>query len=822
MRISLLKGLLASIMLSLLVVASHAKTYLFSSSEGDDNTAADSLIDEPVIWQSIDKLNELIPVLAPGDSVLFKCGDVFHGSIFLRKSGTNADPIYFGNFGEGPLPIIKGTIHISKWESAGAGIYKANLPTKLNRLQVVLIDGKMQAKGRFPNSDGIESGYLPILSVERNAVIQTTNTGTNNWTGAEIVIRKNQWIIDAEKITAHTGNTIAFDQSTAYEAQAGFGFFIQNHLGTLDRFGEWYFNPEENALFVHMGTASPENHIIEVAVQDNLVTTLANTRNIVIDGLAFEGANDHALKLLGGNNFRVSNSRIRFAGYDAIFATNHTQLEISHTEISDSFNNGITLKSGNEACRIIHNTISNTHLFPGMGQNGDGNGFGVYSISNGDQIKGNRIVDTGYSGISFRGNGTAVEENLIENYCLTKNDGGGIYTYTGSPNMEFTGRIVKNNIILHGIGNLDGTNMTKGLHRPQVEGIYIDDNASGILIAENAIAHVANFGVNIHNARNVEISHNLIVDTSHSIHLGNDERGHDIRGIKIAGNKLVAGSPYQFTLGFFDTRPIDSEIVTIWDNVHINPYGNTYFIHLRHRNVNGSIESNQLTAEVWQSTMNFESNAEFHIGNEVFYSEIKPFGPELLSPLALGISRGSINCTTGCSLEMDQNRFFNNNHLIIQHTDNRSTLKMDLGKLEAGTFYQLTLTTKSTVNLDALVYLRHLREPYTTTSNEVSFQIDTNENTHHILLENHVDSPTSALIFNHSSSIDLSYGIAAIGLRKVEAKFKNPVERLQFTYNFRDKALPIHQPKVGISIQTSRVGQIEEIPPFSGAVFIQD
>lgn len=101
----------------------RASTYYFSSSEGDDSRKKEAAVYDNSPWKSLEKLNSIISDLNPGDSILFKKGDIFYGSIAIRKSGTTDSPLFFGSYGKGDMPIIKAVQPVSNWENAGKGIF---------------------------------------------------------------------------------------------------------------------------------------------------------------------------------------------------------------------------------------------------------------------------------------------------------------------------------------------------------------------------------------------------------------------------------------------------------------------------------------------------------------------------------------------------------------------------------------------------------------------------------------------------------------------------------------------------------------------------
>src|SRR5690554_6465772 len=89
-----LKGLILFLCLALIIPA-KATTYYFSSSSGDDNRSSQDAQNPATPWKSLDKLNSIFSSLQPGDSILFKSGDVFTGSIVVTTSGNAGASIIF-------------------------------------------------------------------------------------------------------------------------------------------------------------------------------------------------------------------------------------------------------------------------------------------------------------------------------------------------------------------------------------------------------------------------------------------------------------------------------------------------------------------------------------------------------------------------------------------------------------------------------------------------------------------------------------------------------------------------------------------------------
>lgn len=85
------------------VSPSVATNYYIDQTIGDD--AKDGTLLSP--WQSILNVNNT--VFIPGDSILFRAGQSWTGTIVAQGSGTENDPIVIGRYGDGDNPIINGS-----------------------------------------------------------------------------------------------------------------------------------------------------------------------------------------------------------------------------------------------------------------------------------------------------------------------------------------------------------------------------------------------------------------------------------------------------------------------------------------------------------------------------------------------------------------------------------------------------------------------------------------------------------------------------------------------------------------------------------------
>src|SRR5690348_8164396 len=434
-----------------------------------------------------------------GDSVLFKRGDTFYGELIVSQSGTSGNPITYGAYGTGAKPVITGMQAVISWTNKGGNIWEStNTVSTLSNVKQVIINGVTIPMGATPNRDATYP-FLP------NYYTYQTHTGTGlgvtslisssldgtNWTGADVVVRANHWTMDKESITVSSGTTITYNgQTDGTDGNGlvdGWGFFIQNDIRTLDRQGEWYYNPSTKKLSIY-STSTPTG----VSVTNVDTVFYARTKSyITIDNLDFEGANTSALVISSSPNCNVTNCNISYTGETALSANNTSNyLTVDNSTFSDIGSAAIWNNDGGTNWVLTNINIVRQGLVS-VTRNNDYTYGAINFTSPNALVQYNTIDSTGYEGIHFRGNNVQIRNNLVENCGFLRDDGGLIYT--GFQNE--TGKIIDGNIVLNSIGN--GRGVLGGATASN--GIYADGLTDGASLTNNTIADIRNSGMFLNN-----------------------------------------------------------------------------------------------------------------------------------------------------------------------------------------------------------------------------------------------------------------------------------------------------------------------------------
>jgi hypothetical protein len=586
----------------------YATDYYFSSSSGNDSRSATEAQNSATPWKSIDKLNSISSTLKAGDRIFFKAGDVFYGTIKITKSGSSSAPIVYTSYGTGARPVITSLVRVTNLVSVGSGKYEANLSSyNIARMQVVTLNDQIKEVGRHPNTGAPEGGYLKISNANSATSITTASSNPYSGNSGQVVIRKNNWILDTHEISSISGNTITFKENGShYTPQKNHGYFLQNHASLLDLPGEWSYDPATKKFTINLNGLSASSVNVSVASLDHVVTNSSGATNVSFSNLHFKGSNGHLMNFSGGDVVKIENCVLDYAGENAIQTTNVKGLLVQNNQINYSLNTGINASWGSAGAIIRGNTLKNSFAFQGMSKNSDLQGMGIYVASDADRsvIEKNTIINSGFNGIHFGGSYTKVVNNFIDNFCLYKQDAGGIYTNSdGMRDRNNVGREITGNIIINGKGTRFGTVEDVDM----AEGIYLDDNSAGVTVSKNTIAFVSGKGIFLHNANNINIFDNVFYRAKSQVQFTHDAMGDPIRNVTISKNQFSAVESTEKVYSIYSIKDDIGSVGTINSNYFLDPFGLDFFILTKAANESSPGSSRNLSN--WATNFGHDANS---------------------------------------------------------------------------------------------------------------------------------------------------------------------------------------------------------------------
>jgi parallel beta-helix repeat protein len=489
------------ILLTLSTIVSATDYYISSSGDDTNNNGLSS----SAPWKTIAKVNSVFSSLKPGDRVLFNKGDTFFGTLIISASGVSGNPILISSYGSGDSPIITGFTTLSSWTNYGGGIY-SKVINCASPIEVVTLNGVQYGMGRFPDAtwNAIDSrvGSTTITDADLNDAI-------TDWTGAEVVIRGNDWAISRNKITDHTNHTLTYTSANGLTPPVGNGYFIQKDLRCLTTYGEWYYDSGTSTLYMYFGIVDPNSKNVKVTTIDDLVTFASRIKYITIDNVSFKGANKRGIYSYHCDYLIVQNCDIDFTGLCGIMIYVSIYDLVLNTTINHSNEDGILSAGGCDNLTVRGCTVNNSGMILGLGNSTTGTSSNMGMVlwqGNNIIVENNIVKNSSYNGISILGNNIIIRNNFVYNFCIFSDDGGGIY-YGGE--STYKNMLITNNIVLNGIGAPNGK--SSGVRA--AVGIYLDyGTTGGVEISNNTIAYCTYTGIYLHSSQNVKIVNNNIFD----------------------------------------------------------------------------------------------------------------------------------------------------------------------------------------------------------------------------------------------------------------------------------------------------------------------
>ena len=536
-----------SFILLLLCLQVHATNYYFAATGNNNNTGTSSLQS----WATLDKLNSV--TLSPGDHVFLRRGDVFTSPLQINQSGTPSNPIVFNAYGSGSMPVVTAFTTLTNWTNTSGNIWQASLDAGPG-LNMLLIGGAPTMRGRYPNADAPNNGFLFYESHAGYTSITDNNYPiSTNWTGATITMKQKRFQINSDPITSQDGGTFNYpgnSDTMQSEPLDNMGYFIQNHPGTLDQQGEWYYNPTSH--FVQMySNVNPGTLNVQAATKDYCLYAI-NRNYVTVENISFTGSNISTVFWSQGGYDTLRNCTFNYGGINGLQFKFHNHTCITGCTIDNTNNKSLEITPDATACTVSNNTIQHSGLIIGYAMreaNGNQSRTGIFVSGNGVLVTGNYVKLTGYAGISATRDGVVISYNRVDSAVQVLDDAGGIYI-ADAPIYEVLRQVV-HNVVTNCKGSIIGL---PGIQYPDGSGIYDDEHGDNALIAYNVVYNCGSYGIFIHDSQYITIIYNKVFGTDkHQMGIQRDIQQPDVHlvGYRITNNIFVSTS-YRTSLETFE------------------------------------------------------------------------------------------------------------------------------------------------------------------------------------------------------------------------------------------------------------------------------
>lgn len=542
-------------------------------------------------WRSLAKLS--LALLRPGDTVRLVCGSIWYETLRVTMSGgTATSPITVTSHPAGcsNQPAIDGSVNLpaTAWTVHSGNIYKASLAA--TPLQLFSTAGPMQL-AHHPNAgfDATQpaSVYLrnaansdsTTLNGRTVSTYLTTGTDLKLPTGAAITpgtkvrIRTLAWLMDERSISAVNGSRLTLDTPTTYKLDAGWGYFLLGQRWMLDAPGEWHHDAATRTLYAWMPDGRAPSAGVRATTLDTGVD-LAGTNHVIIDNLLVRKAGT-GVDLRKSTGVQLRNSRIEDTIEHGAYAVLSTDATLSGNVFvrtgTDAISGQEDTTGAANGMRVLNNNLSDI----GVTMAGEtmlslpARSRAAIRTGTGALVEGNTLSNAGYIGV-WVGAGSTVRNNSIAGTCTVLDDCGGIYTSGPSNNSVISGNVIRS-------ARMPVAGKPAAFARSQSQGIYLDEAASGITVADNTVVDTDN-GIHLHVSPNNTLRNNKLYGNRVSQIWLQETRNvvnplGDLFGNTVTGNQLVPTSASAKGM-YLDTLIKDT---TRFGTFDLNRYMDTVF-----------------------------------------------------------------------------------------------------------------------------------------------------------------------------------------------------------------------------------------------------
>ncbi|MFP4662115.1 MAG: immunoglobulin domain-containing protein [Halanaerobiales bacterium] len=411
----------------------QAETYYIDYANGDDNNTG---TEEDSPWKHAPGVEEAIggPAsveLQPGDTVLFKGGVTYYGTILLSSrnswAGTEEAPIiYKGNgWGEGRARISGGQVFGQSWTQCTSAeevrgnpnysnIYYTEAPEDYHIIRGTYEDGKMLWFAQDPAPEDPfhydRTGQFRVIPHEDSTIIQTHNSITDPrhftqedpdyYDGAYIIVYRIPNVVDMYKVTGydpetHTVYHEEFEESKVYTDRDSY-YAIINHPAGMSFPGTYWHDTSSGRFYVWPNdSGSPLEHIYSFSDSGSTGINIDSKSYITVEGFLIE-ENQHGI-IASGDNLVIQDNIVRnlkSAGRYAIHV-------------------------GGDNILVKNNTVKDCQR-----------AVGILMSGNNVSIIGNRVSRTSRQGIWSMGtNRGIIADNLVEEIAGTHSNAISVYLY---------------------------------------------------------------------------------------------------------------------------------------------------------------------------------------------------------------------------------------------------------------------------------------------------------------------------------------------------------------------------------------------------------
>ncbi|MBN1543094.1 right-handed parallel beta-helix repeat-containing protein [candidate division KSB1 bacterium] len=418
--------------------SAQATTYYLDATGGTDTNLGRS---PDAAWKSAEKISNRI--FAPGDSIRFKRGEVFRGSVYLTASGTPGKPIVIAAYGTGDKPVLTAVDELTGWQEAEKwslvrqSVYALTWPSDPRRLW---IDGQEKLRTDDPDKiDGgehgwaFEDGRLYLFSAAGNPAAVFHSLQGNRHYNTLFFKKQSHIEVSDLDIRGGSGHAVAIwgcQHIAIRECRFGLGARMGVHISDQDGVASHDIQVVDNRIDsgFHFEYGPPEFRGVEdgVLINHGAFDCLIQNNTILDWGHCGVYLYANRTGTSGVYNNRILDNLIsgENLSYMRGIGTDGWENQCHHNEFAYNIIHNTTVRNqinGNHN-RVHHNIIAGVRNSPvkngGTAQGIDLQGYGENAVCHHNSIDHNLIIDCEEAGIRLRADVNDKRDNLVRNNIL--------------------------------------------------------------------------------------------------------------------------------------------------------------------------------------------------------------------------------------------------------------------------------------------------------------------------------------------------------------------------------------------------------------------
>ncbi len=272
--------------------------------------------------------------------------------------------------------------------------------------------------------------------------------------------------------------------------------FFLNLLEELDMPDEYFVDAARQKLYFRPPAPVNDGEAI-LSLLSTPIVTMTDVAHVRLEGLTLEAGRAHAVDIRGGENCVVESCTIRNMGTWGVRCAGGHNHAVRACEIRHTGDGGVSIDGGDrKTLEPGGHAVENCHIHE-IGRWSKCYVPAILISGVGCRAAHNLIHEHPHCAILFTGNEHIIEYNHIHHVCLETGDVGAIYT---GRDWTWQGNVIRYNFIERTGGVGMGSN-----------GIYLDDNVSGIHVHDNVFFRVPR-AMFIGGGRDNTAERNLFVD----------------------------------------------------------------------------------------------------------------------------------------------------------------------------------------------------------------------------------------------------------------------------------------------------------------------